>query len=192
MVLKEILDSSCEWKPVCQFPNDYLVSDDGRVFSIRTQHYLRPSEDKDGYLYYVLCVRGYRRTIKAHRLVADAFIPNLDRKPTVDHINANRKDNRACNLRWATHEEQWQNPHAIEKHYEGAKRAAEKNTGTPSKYRKPVEVYFGGELVRTYPCLTAAAIDVRVSSGKASECANGKRDAVNGYVFKWAANPQER
>lgn len=50
----------------------------------------------------------------------------------------------------------------------------------------------GGELVRTYPCLTAAAIDVRVSSGKASECANGKRDAVNGYVFKWAANPQER
>lgn len=44
-----------------------------------------------------------------HRAVAELFIPNPENKPTVDHINRNRQDNRACNLRWATYQEQADN-----------------------------------------------------------------------------------
>lgn len=51
--------------------------------------------DKDGYQ-----VTG--KTLKVHRLVADAFIPNPDGKPQVAHNNGIRSDNRAANLRWAT------------------------------------------------------------------------------------------
>jgi len=44
-----------------------------------------------------------------HRLLAEAFIPNLDNKPTVDHIDRNTSNNDLSNLRWATHLEQHQN-----------------------------------------------------------------------------------
>lgn len=49
---------------------------------------------------------GSRYIRLVHRLVAEAFIPNLDNKPTVDHINRDKTDNRVSNLRWATHSEQ--------------------------------------------------------------------------------------
>lgn len=44
-----------------------------------------------------------------HRIVAETFIPNPENKPTVDHLNRNRGDNRVKNLKWATYEEQWKN-----------------------------------------------------------------------------------
>jgi hypothetical protein len=56
--------------------------------------------------------RGYYRigTIANHRAVAELFIPNPDNKPEVDHINRNKLDNRAENLRWVTHKENMNNP----------------------------------------------------------------------------------
>ena len=91
------------------FDGLYEITDDGRLYSKRNQKYLRPSKDKYGYMYYVISINGNRKTLKAHRSVAQAFIPNPENKPTVDHINGNRADNRVENLKWATLAEQHQN-----------------------------------------------------------------------------------
>ena len=49
-------------------------------------------------------------TFNLHRAVAELFVPNPENKPCVDHINTDRSDNRACNLRWVTYKENSNNP----------------------------------------------------------------------------------
>lgn len=55
---------------------------------------------------------GYKvfSTNSLHRAVAELFIPNPENKPCVDHINTNKLDNRACNLRWVSYKENCNNP----------------------------------------------------------------------------------
>lgn len=81
---------------------DYLITDTGRVYSLKSERYLKHRYDKDGYDTAVLSKNGIQQTKRIHRLVAEAFIPNPENKATVDHINRIRDDNRLQNLRWAS------------------------------------------------------------------------------------------
>lgn len=74
---------------------------------------IKPVEDKYGYLYVSITNfnTGKCCRVAVHRIVAQTFIPNPEDKPTVNHINGNKKDNSVGNLEWATVLEQ--NHHAI-------------------------------------------------------------------------------
>jgi hypothetical protein len=95
-----------EWKQIADFP-DYEVSTLGRVR--RGTRMRKICLGKRGYAYVDLWKHNTRRKVYLHTLLAEAFIPNPDNKPQIDHINRNPLDNRLENLRWATNEDNSQN-----------------------------------------------------------------------------------
>lgn len=89
-------------KPVAHTPG-YFVSDDGKVFSEKygRRCELKQSEHK-GYRRVALSTNNKRQGYPVHRLVAEAFIPNPEDKPFVNHLDGNKRNNAVSNLRWCT------------------------------------------------------------------------------------------
>ena len=84
---------------------DYFVSKDGQVYSKKVNRILKGKYDKDGYKEMCLSVNRQPLYIRAHRLILETFVPNPEEKPTVNHINGIKDDNRLENLEWATYSE---------------------------------------------------------------------------------------
>ena len=100
----------------------YEVSDNGRLRRIG-QRRLTNGSLHDGYIYVNLITNEGKKLRSMHRLVAQAFVPNPEDKELVDHIDGNRTNNNASNLRWVTAEENANNQHRLEE----LSRAAEKS-----------------------------------------------------------------
>lgn len=174
-----------EWRDSYFFPDNYQVSDEGTVRNKISGKYIRPASDKYGYLYYVLCVNGSRKTVKAHRLVALTFIPNPDNKPTVDHINSIRVDNRVTNLRWATNKEQSNFPLTKERLARANKGRDFKAMGMIRDFgRKKTLVIKDGKIIGKFNSQSEASKYVNVSPGKVSQCISGHKKSCKGYEFR--------
>jgi len=61
---------------------------------------LKPAKNSDGYLNVHLYAGDGGKSIKVHRIVAAAFIPNPDNLPEINHKNEKKDDNRVENLEW--------------------------------------------------------------------------------------------
>lgn len=79
----------------------YLVDENGNVYSELRRRYLKHQIDRYGYSYVNLYIRpGFMKSVKVHRLVAGAFIPNPDNLPMVNHIDCDKSNNHVSNLEW--------------------------------------------------------------------------------------------
>lgn len=70
---------------------------------------LKKTSFNKGYVYVSLSKNSVSKSYKIHRLVAEAFIPNPDNKPQVEHIDTHRDNNCVWNLRWVTPKENQNN-----------------------------------------------------------------------------------
>lgn len=99
------------WRDIDGFDGLYQVSNLGRVKSFHHGERILKVWLRSGYPQVGLHRGGKSEKMPVHRLVAEAFIPNPESKPEVNHLNGNRVDNRVENLEWATHIENIQ--HAV-------------------------------------------------------------------------------
>ena len=86
----------------------YLITKEGFIFKKLMYGKLKPCnlfEDKNKYLRVNITICGKSYSKGVHRLVAETFIPNLDNKPQVNHIDGNKQNNRVENLEWCTNQE---------------------------------------------------------------------------------------
>jgi len=176
-----------EWRPVVGFEGLYEVSNIGRVRSLtRYKKVIKPIITNSGYYQYQLWHNGVCRVGLAHRLVAQAFIPNVDNKPIVNHIDEDKLNNSVENLEWTTHIENCRYGTAIARrtqHIDYSKRRIN-NAGQIDACSKPIAQYTkDGRFIRNWKSASECAkfYGWQISNIRRS-C---KNESATAYGFKF-------
>lgn len=88
------------WKTIDGYDYPYEISNRGKVLGVRGL--MKPYDNGYGYLVVELRKDGKRKHLRVHRLVAEAFLPNTDNLPEVNHKDENKHNNEVTNLEWCT------------------------------------------------------------------------------------------
>ena len=99
------------WKDDVDYPDYFKISNDGQVYSKRTNRILVQGTLKNGYKVISSKIGGRSGKsicLKVHRMVAKSFISNIDNKPMVNHIDGDKTNNHVSNLEWCTASENTQ------------------------------------------------------------------------------------
>jgi hypothetical protein len=93
-----------QWKKIEEYDN-YFISDGGSIRNSRTKTFLEGYKTKQGYISVGLSNKGKLKNFLVHRLVAQAFIPNHEKKEIVKHRDGDNENNDVSNLYWQSYEE---------------------------------------------------------------------------------------
>lgn len=168
------------WKPIAGYEGLYEVSNLGRVRSLNYNHtktaeVMTPWVSAKDYDYVHLCKGTAIQSCRVARLVAMAFIPNPDNKPFVDHIDTNRRNNHADNLRWCDQSENQKNP------------ISRKRYGDAKSFRV-VQLTKENIVMRIWPSLTEAERSGGFNRNQISKVCNGRLKTHHGYKWQYLSD----
>jgi hypothetical protein len=144
---------------------NYEVSSIGNVRNMKTGKVLKGGITPKGYKR----VQLYDKKVFIHRLVAEAFIPNPENKPQVNHKDGDKSNNFVDNLEWCTNTE-------------NMKHAKENNL---NRSRSVVQYTLTGEYITIYKSVTEAAIAVNGTDSIIARVCRGKRQSHKGYKWRY-------
>ena len=170
------------FKDITCYEDMYQVSDLGNVKSIyfnktNISKNLSIIKDSDGYS----VVKIKSKLHKVHRLVAKAFILNLENKPQVNHINGIKHDNRVENLEWCTSKEN------IIHAFKSLKRPATNlgKFGKDNHRSKEVSQFSKeGQFIKTYGSQKEAGRETNIHYQSINACVNNRLKSTGGFIWK--------
>lgn len=189
------------WRDIEGYEGYYQVSDMGRVKSLdrtlvdvtgrtffKKGEILKLRTNRGGYMEVMLSRKGKQKCFLVHRLVAEAFIPNPQNKPCVDHINTNRTDNNVTNLKWCTTKENCNNE--ISKTHYRDSQLGKKNTmygrcgkDNPNSIRV-IQYKEDGSYVRIWNS-TAETSKEGFNVAHVGGCCRKERNSMGGYKWRY-------
>lgn len=149
------------WVPIKGYDGIYEISNIGNVKSLpkkwvsghstvrsHTGKIIKPTNNQHGYLYVSLSNGEFKKTFKIHRLVAMAFIPQIENKNIVNHKNGIKTDNSVDNLEWVNSSENM--IHAVKTGLTNPRKGVKSNL---SKLNDEIvkqirEIYFGKKITQ--------------------------------------------
>ena len=158
------------WCPIKGYEGLYDVSDQGRVRSLKfgKERILKQLRTPKGYLLVGLRKNRERKMCKVHRLVAQAFIPNPDNLPEVNHKDEDKENNSVQNLEWCD-------------------RKYNVNYGTRNdRCSKPVLQFTkDGEFVKEWKSTNDVQRNLGYFHNYISNCCNGKCKSAYNFIWKF-------
>lgn len=165
------------WKDVKGYAGKYQVSNFGRVKSLNYNNIgksriMKPNIYKTGYVSAGLSLNGKEKRFLIHRLVAEAFIPNPDNYPVVNHKDENTQNNRADNLEWCTQK------HNINYGTRNQRIAKVFSIGI-IQYSKDLKK------VKEFESMADAEKATGINKSHICRCCKGHRNYAGGYLWKY-------
>ena len=163
-----------EWRDIKGYKGLYQISNIGNVKSLNYNHtgkegIMKPQDNGDGYLFVQLCKDGKVKNCRINRLVAQAFIPNPDSLPEVNHKDENPKNNNVENLEWCSR--QYNVDYSLSKAVIGIGKVS--------------------GLILEFPSTREAERQTGISKGNICDCLKGRQKSAGGYYWHYASDSEE-
>nr|DAW62262.1 MAG TPA: homing endonuclease [Caudoviricetes sp.] len=173
-----------EWRNIKGFENKYMVSNFGNVKSLNymhknKSHLLKQTVGNKGYLYVTLNKNGKHWTYFVHRLVAQAFIPNPNNLPTVNHMDECRTNNCVKNLEWLSYKDN----NLYGNHY---KRVSETQLNDPKKSKRVLQYDLNGRFIKKWESASEVQRKLSVNSSNIIQNCRGNVKTAGGFIWKYA------
>lgn len=185
---------SCRFVVLDEFPV-YKIYEDGRIVRFKKRskrdYYRLPFEvrhfiNRYGYIEYILFNKNWERKHKAqHRLLAEAFIPKVQGKNYVNHINGTKVDNRLENLEWCTQSENEKHSYAVLGKKASRAHKGRKGYDYPRGEKPVAQISINGDLIKIWFSPSVASIEGGFCLKQISSVCKGRQKTHRGFKWKY-------
>ena len=165
------------WKDIIGFEGLYKVSNIGRIKN-KDNKLLSPYHNINGYISIDLYKEGHVHKLRVHRLVAEAFIPNPNNYPIVNHIDENKTNNNVNNLEWCTYSYNLSYGSRVTKMFQTRKERNRKNTQKPV-----IQLDLQNNIIANYNSISEASRSTNISCGAIWQSCN--LGFITNKLYKW-------